>query len=85
MAEDWATYKKSFWWGNHAEYAPEGGSDGSASQYGGGLGVGGLCDTPSSVGGISAWAFSGTNPPYILFVGMRGVFEWRGVRRDVRG
>ena len=76
MAKKLATYKGFFWWDSLNGYALEGGNDGSASQHGRGLGVGGLCDTPSSVGGVSVWAFSGTNPPYILSMGMRGVFEW---------
>ena len=47
MAKEVVTYEEFFWWGSLDRYAPEGGNDGSASQYGRGLGVGGLCDKPS--------------------------------------
>ena len=53
MATELATYEGSFWWGSLAGYAPEGGSDGSASQHGGGLGVGGLGGVLSSMGDSS--------------------------------
>ena len=50
MAKKLATYERFFWWGSFDGYAPEDSNDGSASQHGGGLGVGGLGDKPLSMG-----------------------------------
>ena len=50
MAKGLATYEGFFWWDSLDGYAPEGDNDGSTSQYGGGLGVGGLGDRLSSAG-----------------------------------
>ena len=50
VAKGLATYRELFWWGSLNGYAPEGGNDSSASQYGGGLKVGGLGNELSSVG-----------------------------------
>ena len=53
VANSLATYRGFFWSGSLDKYAPEGSNNGSASQHGRGLGMGGLGDELSSVGGIS--------------------------------
>ena len=53
LVEELATHEGSFWLGSLDECAPKGSNNGSTSQHGRGLRVGGLGDELSSVDDIS--------------------------------
>jgi hypothetical protein len=77
VAKELATYRGSFWWDSLDKYAPEGGNNGSTSQHGRGLRMGGLGNELSSVDDVSEQISFGMSLAYSLWLsittkGVRG-------------